>query len=90
LKFYVDCTNFELNADRKIDWVQIGKIELLFESDSQEEAIKFFDSYALESYHDHGVNVSEIERPAIVKVISFFRMLENVTDELGFKYLEKL
>jgi hypothetical protein len=74
----------------KTDWVQIGKIELLFESDSHEEAIKFFDSYALESYQDHGENVSEIKRPAFVKVISFFRMLENVTDELGFKYLEKL
>jgi hypothetical protein len=90
MKFYVDCTNYKLDSDRKADWVQIGEIELLFESDSHEEAIKFFDNYALESYQDQGEKLSEIQRPAVIKAISFLEKTEHATDELGFKYLEKL
>jgi hypothetical protein len=90
MRCYVDCTNYKAKTNKTADWMQTGKTMVLFESDSREETIKFFDSYTPESFCDHGSDLSKITRPASIQVISILEMTNHATEEPGFKYLEEL
>lgn len=89
MRYSIDSTVYRVDSDANKDWIQLGDTEILFESDSLEEANEFFENYQLPSYVDHGNDHSLISNPALVTVISFLENQENEVIEHGFKYLEK-